>query len=512
MSENPGSNAWYGQGAENNDLDTDAVPDSLPPDEVQSSGCCQADPSSTHCSQENSGSNPVDQPDGTSGGNEINFPAACQNSWTTKRPDLCSDLSSDNGQSKKPEFADRQSSQREDADHHKISAYRRYLPPELNQQHLDILIIHSDEDMAAAEDLKKIIEELHAKSTDGERTPITVGLREEVALYVRNNVDWLDAALACCTYIFVIFTQHLINDHVLSEMAKVSLWATFSREKQDKFCPVYLEKEAKKELKLSVYIDVLSSINMWKDPSNYKQLIEKYIHIAPRIERCRRQLQAAEQYCEKWNDTAAHSTSTENIDFKSYSIEYECCEEDSLDAMSKQQSIEQELHTEVENSPKTSEELENSPKTSEELENSPKTSGELENSPKASGELENSPKASGELENSPKTSEELENSPKASGELENSPKASEELENSPKASGELENSPKTSEELENSPKASGELENSPKTSEELENSPKASGELGNSPQTSEDWHNYYLRMILGAGAVIGLAYLIRKSF
>src|SRR6218665_893382 len=430
MSENPGSNAWYGQGAENNDLDTDAVPDSLPPDEVQSSGCCQADPSSTHCSQENSDSNPVDQPDGTSGGNEINFPAACQNSWTMKRPDGCSDLSSDNGQSQKPEFAHRQSSQREDADHHKISAYRRYLPPELNQQHLDILIIHSDEDMAAAENLKKIIEELHANSTDGERTPITVGLREEVALYVRNNVDWLDAALACCTYIFVIFTRNLLNDHVLSEMAKASLWATFSKEKQDKFCPVYLEKKAKKELKLSVYFDVLSSLNMWKDPSNYKQLIEKYIHVAPRLERCHRQLQAAEQYCERWNDdTAAHSTSMENTDFKSWPIEPKLCEEDSPDASKEQSSVAQELRTEVENSSQMLEEVENS---------------------------------------------------------------------------------NTSEEVENLPKASEEVENLPKTSEEVENLPKVSQEVENSPKTSEDWHNYYLPMTLGA--VIGLAYLIHKSF
>lgn len=313
MSEDPGSNTWYGLGTENNDLDIDAIPESLVSGEGQSAGCHHTEPSSTTCSGENSGCNPIDQQDETFRGNEANLSAAYQEEQMMKRPNVSLNLGSDDSQTTK--FTRQQSSQTEDRDHLKKSQYQIFLPPELMQQHFDILIIHAEEDERAAKNIKKIIEELYAKSFDGERTPLTVGLTEEVASHVRNNVDWLDHALFCCTYIFVIFTKHLMNDCVLSEMTKASLWATFSEEKKNKFCPVYLEKGAKEELKLSVYITVLSSLNMWKDPSSYKALIVQYIDVAPRIERCRRQDQEAKRYLETQKDTAAYSTSVDATDF-----------------------------------------------------------------------------------------------------------------------------------------------------------------------------------------------------
>lgn len=299
-----------GQGAENNDLDVDAEPGSLS-DEEQSAGCCQTEPPSATCSRENSGGNPVDQEDEMSRGNEADSTAACQNKQTMKSPDN----SFDNSQFQKMEFPRQQSSQSEGTDYRKEYPCQIFLPPELKQQHFDLLIIHADEDRPAAENLKNIMEALHAKSTDGDTTPITVGLTDEVALHVRSNVDWLDAALYCCTYIFVIFTQNLKNDQVLSTMMKASLWASFSEEKRNKFCPVYLEKGAKEELKLSAYINVLSSLNMWKDPKNYKELIVKYIDVAPRIRRCQQQDQEAKLYCDKLKDAAEYSAFLETTDF-----------------------------------------------------------------------------------------------------------------------------------------------------------------------------------------------------
>ena len=147
--------------------------------------------------------------------------------------------------------------------------YRMHLPPELKEQHGDVLILYNLEtDNLAAEELKKAIENVvsedvadcHIIYIRGKAT-----LYKDAVPYVTSLVDKLDEALKFHTLYFVIITTSFLTDEEHRQMANSTFWETISGldHRKSKFCPVYLEQ--KRPESLPSYFKQVQPVNMWRN-------------------------------------------------------------------------------------------------------------------------------------------------------------------------------------------------------------------------------------------------------
>jgi hypothetical protein len=132
---------------------------------------------------------------------------------------------------------------------HCIKKLSIWLPVELKDDFVDILILYDEDDRQVAENLRDEINliRVHGDSAVDEVMAKAV-LYDDAGGRVAGHVEWLDLALELSTYIFVIYTGSLLNECKLNAKSQAFFWATVvdKVKKKDSFCPVYLNQDAYK--------------------------------------------------------------------------------------------------------------------------------------------------------------------------------------------------------------------------------------------------------------------------
>ena len=143
---------------------------------------------------------------------------------------------------------------------------RIYLPAELKQKHVDVLLVFAENDRQDAMKLQETVNTIEFLSEANEVIRAKAVLQDEMAAFVTSHVDWLEYAMKYSSLICVLFTREFINDPPQKAMANASFWASVTEhDKQYSFIPVYLDCQDLPPNALSPYFKELKPLQMYKD-------------------------------------------------------------------------------------------------------------------------------------------------------------------------------------------------------------------------------------------------------
>jgi hypothetical protein len=132
---------------------------------------------------------------------------------------------------------------------HCIKILSRWLPGELKDDFVDILILYDEDDRQVAENLRDEINRIRVCGDSAvDAVMAKAVLYDDAGLRIISHVEWLDLVLELSTYIFVIYTESLLKECELNAKSQAFFWATVVKKskKNNTFCPVYLSQDAYK--------------------------------------------------------------------------------------------------------------------------------------------------------------------------------------------------------------------------------------------------------------------------
>lgn len=146
-----------------------------------------------------------------------------------------------------------------------------WLPPELKQEHADLLIVYNVEhDKPDAERLKDVVNAMEFPLETGGTIAAKAFLHNDPAMcgWISSHVDWLGYALKYSTLICVLYTNEFFREPPIKQMADASLWESVNQHhRENDFIPVFLTNPRSQNFPyaLSPYCKLRRSLKMYND-------------------------------------------------------------------------------------------------------------------------------------------------------------------------------------------------------------------------------------------------------